>query len=83
LGPSVFGFLADWLKGVCTGCLKSFSLVAGRRSELRRTYRSFPWPHLYEHSRSLGLVTVERIEDEEPEVDPENWTTGIDRKTTD
>jgi len=48
--------------------LKTFSLVAARRPELRRTYRTFPWAHLYEHNRSLGLVTVERIEAHEPVV---------------
>jgi hypothetical protein len=48
--------------------LKAFSAVAARRPELRRSYRSFPWPHLYEHSRSLGLITVERMEAGEPTV---------------
>src|ERR1700682_4481842 len=45
--------------------LKAFSIVAARRPELRRAYRSFPWPHLYEHCRSLGLFSVERIVDGE------------------
>jgi hypothetical protein len=48
--------------------LKAFSVVATRRPELRRSYRVFPWPHLYEHSRSLGLVTIERMEGDEPVV---------------
>jgi hypothetical protein len=48
--------------------IKAFSVVATRRPELRRSYRSFPWPHLYEHSRSLALVTLERMEQDEPVV---------------
>jgi hypothetical protein len=46
--------------------LKTFGIVAARRPELRRAYRSFPWPHLYEHHRSLGLVSVERVVGGEP-----------------
>ena len=48
--------------------IKAFALVAARRPELRQTYRSFPWPHLYEHPRSLALVTLERVEGGEPVV---------------
>lgn len=46
--------------------LKAFSLVAARRPELRQTYRSFPWSHLYEHGRSQALLAVERMQGSEP-----------------
>src|SRR5205085_5705327 len=52
----------EWRPSWVAIFLKAFSVVAARRAELRRSYHSFPWPHLYEHSRSLGLITVERME---------------------
>lgn len=40
--------------------LKAFSLVARRRSCLRRGYFAFPWPRIYEHSINVAALTVER-----------------------
>lgn len=44
----------------CALFTKAFGIVAARRPELRRSYFSFPTPHLYEHPESLGMVAVER-----------------------
>ena len=60
--------------------LKAFCTVAARRPELRRTYMPYPWPHLYEHSCSQAIYTLERLHDEEPVVvlaklkSPESWS---------
>jgi hypothetical protein len=40
--------------------LKAYSLVVAARPELRRSYLSFPTPHLYEHPLGVAGVTVER-----------------------
>jgi hypothetical protein len=40
--------------------VKAFALVAADIPALRRSYISFPWPHLYEHPTSVGSVLVER-----------------------
>jgi hypothetical protein len=40
--------------------IKAYGLVAVHRPELRRSYLSFPWPHLYEHAASTATVAVER-----------------------
>ena len=39
---------------------KAFAIVAQRRSELRRAYMHYPWPHLYECAESLASVALER-----------------------
>jgi hypothetical protein len=39
---------------------RAFAIVAARRPELRRSYLSFPWPHLYEHPESVAAIVVER-----------------------
>lgn len=44
----------------CAVFTKAFGIVAARRPELRRSYFSFPTPHLYEHPESLGMVAIER-----------------------
>jgi hypothetical protein len=44
----------------CAIFTKAFALVAAERPELRRSYLSFPWPHLYEHAESVATVAVER-----------------------
>jgi hypothetical protein len=59
--------------------LKAFGLVARRRPELRRFYRSLPWPHLHEHASNVGMVPVERRVGDEDGVlflrirNPESW----------
>lgn len=52
----------------CAVFVKAYALVAARRVELRRSYFSFPWPHLYEHPVSIASVAVERAVDGEPAV---------------
>jgi hypothetical protein len=44
----------------CAIFAKAFSLVAAERPELRRTYLSFPWGHLYEHPINVAAFSVER-----------------------
>src|SRR5262249_38479640 len=39
---------------------KAFALVAADTPALRRSYVSFPWPHLYEHPEPVASVVVER-----------------------
>jgi hypothetical protein len=39
---------------------KAFALVAADTPALRRSYISFPWPHLYEHPAPVAAVVVER-----------------------
>jgi hypothetical protein len=52
--------------GWCALFTKAFAVVAARRPELRRAYMPFPWPHVYEHGRSVAAITVERqFENEE------------------
>ena len=40
--------------------VKAYALVAARRSELRRSYLSLPWPRLYEHRHSVASMPIER-----------------------
>jgi hypothetical protein len=40
--------------------LKGYGLVARRYPELRRAYLPLPWPHMYEHPRSVASVAIER-----------------------
>ncbi|MEZ6059582.1 MAG: hypothetical protein R3C19_04400 [Planctomycetaceae bacterium] len=46
--------------------LKAFAVVAQRVPELRQTWYRWPWAHLFQHSRSVGLVTVQRQFRDEP-----------------
>ena len=47
---------------------KAFSAVAANHPELRRTYLSTPWPHLWEADKSVAAVAVEREYRGEPGV---------------
>lgn len=40
--------------------LKAYAIVAERRPELRRTYLSLPWGHLYEHPINVASLGMER-----------------------
>jgi hypothetical protein len=40
--------------------MKAYSFVCAARPELRRSYLSFPVPHLYEHPTSVASVAIER-----------------------
>jgi hypothetical protein len=44
----------------CVLFAKAFAIVAERSPELRRSYLSFPWGHLYEHAASVASVAIER-----------------------
>ncbi len=44
----------------CVLFVRAFAIVAARRPELRRSYQSFPWPHLYEHPANVAAVVIER-----------------------
>lgn len=40
--------------------LKAFSAVARQHPKLRQTWRSWPWPHIYQHTDLWGVITVNR-----------------------
>lgn len=44
----------------CSIFTKAYGFVAANRPELRRSYLSFPTPHLYEHPINVASVAVER-----------------------
>ncbi|GIW79616.1 MAG: hypothetical protein KatS3mg105_1423 [Gemmatales bacterium] len=46
--------------GWCAIFIKAYARVAQLLPELRRSYMSCPWPHLYEHPESVASVAVER-----------------------
>jgi len=50
---------------------KAFCLVARDEPVLRRLYLKWPWPHLYELPRSVGMVAIARKEDGEDCVLPQ------------
>ncbi len=39
---------------------KAWAEIAAELPELRRTYATLPWPHLYEHPTSVASIMVER-----------------------
>ncbi|MEW4561843.1 hypothetical protein AB1K70_04915 [Bremerella sp. JC770] len=47
--------------------LRAYALAAEEFPSLRRTYLSWPWPHLYEHPETVGNVVVSR------EVSGDRW----------
>ena len=44
----------------CAIFIKAYSIVAAERPELRQTYKSFPWPHIYEHPINVASFSLER-----------------------
>lgn len=54
--------------GWCALFIKAYARVADRRSELRRAYCSFPWPHFYEHPISIASVAIDRPHGDEDAV---------------
>jgi hypothetical protein len=40
--------------------LKAFSAVAVQHPKLRQTWRSWPWPHIFQHESAWGTVAVSR-----------------------
>jgi hypothetical protein len=45
----------------CSLFVKSVAFVAASQPVLRRSYQSWPWPHLYEHGESIASIAVERV----------------------
>jgi hypothetical protein len=45
----------------CALFTRAYALTAAETPELRRAYIPFPWPHFYEHPRSVASVAVERV----------------------
>jgi hypothetical protein len=39
---------------------KAYALLTANRPEMRRSFLSFPWAHLYEHATNKAMVAVER-----------------------
>jgi hypothetical protein len=52
----------------CAIFTKAYSLLCRDRPVLRCCYRTFPWPHLYEHPEPVASVAVERSYLGEPAV---------------
>jgi hypothetical protein len=46
--------------------MKAYALVAREIPALRQTWHTFPWPHLYQHPDSTGVLTVQRSIHGEP-----------------
>ena len=46
--------------------IKAFAIVAARRSVLRQSYQSWPWPHIYQHSDNVAMMATHRIHNDEP-----------------
>lgn len=44
----------------CAIFLKAYSIVAAERPELRRSFLTFPWPHMYEHPENVASFSLER-----------------------
>jgi len=40
--------------------MKAYSLNAAKFQRLQQTWMSWPWPHLYEHPRDVGMLVVHR-----------------------
>lgn len=40
--------------------LKAFSLVAREYPVLRQIYQPWPWPHVYQHPHSVGMLAIQR-----------------------
>lgn len=40
--------------------LKGFATVTARHPRLRQTWRTWPWPHIYQHRNSCGTIAVSR-----------------------
>ena len=52
--------LAEPRPSWCTIFTKAYGYVAAACPELRRSYLSFPCPHLYEHPINVASIAVER-----------------------
>jgi hypothetical protein len=59
---------ADPRPSWCALFTRAFGVVLAARPGLRRSYLSFPWPHLYEHADAVVAVGAERRFGEEDAV---------------
>jgi hypothetical protein len=62
--------------------VKAFCLVAKDQPVLRTLYAKWPWPHLYELPRSVGMVAIARVEDGEDCVLPQKVGTADEMTLT-
>ena len=46
--------------------IKAFGLVAREFPVVRQIYQPWPWPHIYEHPASVGMLAIQRELDGEP-----------------
>lgn len=46
--------------------IKAFGIVAADRPVLRQSFQSWPWPHIYQHDRSVGMLATHRIHQDHP-----------------
>jgi hypothetical protein len=46
--------------------VKAFGIVAEKYPRLRQIYMTWPWPHLYQHPRSVAMIVTHRDVDGEP-----------------
>jgi hypothetical protein len=62
--------------------VKAFCLVAKEQPVLRTLYVKWPWPHLYELPRSVGMVAIARVEDGQDCVLPQKVGTADEMPLT-
>ncbi|MCA9116721.1 MAG: hypothetical protein KDA79_16685 [Planctomycetaceae bacterium] len=46
--------------------IKAVGLVCEKFPELRQSWLKAPWPHIYQHSLSIGMLAVERWHEDQP-----------------
>lgn len=46
--------------------IKAVGLVCQKFPELRQSWLKAPWPHIYQHSISIGMLAVERWHEDQP-----------------
>jgi hypothetical protein len=59
--------------------VKAFAIVAKDEPVLRTLYVKLPWPHFFELPRSIAMVAVARVEDDEECILPEKIPTPEER----
>jgi pyruvate/2-oxoglutarate dehydrogenase complex dihydrolipoamide acyltransferase (E2) component len=80
IGPLIAAHKAGGGRAPFTACfVKAWAGVARELPELRRSYLTFPWPHLYEHPFSVASLMVEREIDGEPALFPVRIKNPADR----
>ena len=46
--------------------IKAFGLVAARRPVLRQTFKTWPWPHIYQHPQNVAMLATHRVHQDQP-----------------